>query len=123
MYHNSHIIHQDMIQKFAEVTGDFNPIHINSEYAAKTKFGKIIAHSILIIGLVSADIVKHFSQEKLSPILIHTEFNFLYPIFAGDRIDVHFHGRIHEGKNKKWLVSIHELLNNKLCMDGFVLIR
>ena len=123
MYHNSHIIHQDMIQKFAEQSGDFNKIHVDPEYAAKTIFGRTVAHGVLLLSLVSADVVKHFGQDKRTPILVHMQFNFLHPVFAEDEIDIHFHGRIHEGKNKKWLVSINETKNNKLCVDGFVLIR
>lgn len=35
---------QENVDKFAEITGDNNPIHINKEYAAKTPFGKPIVH-------------------------------------------------------------------------------
>lgn len=35
---------QANVDKFAEISGDNNPIHINPEYAAKTPFGKPIVH-------------------------------------------------------------------------------
>lgn len=36
--------HQKDVDKFAEISGDNNPIHVNAEYAAKTPFGKPIVH-------------------------------------------------------------------------------
>ena len=41
---------------FAEVTGDFNPVHTDEEAAAKTRFGGRIAHGMLSAGLISAAI-------------------------------------------------------------------
>ena len=38
----------------AELTGDFNPIHINDEFAQRTRFQGRIAHSIISAGLISA---------------------------------------------------------------------
>jgi 3-hydroxybutyryl-CoA dehydratase len=42
------------IQKFAEVTGDMNPLHSDAEYAKKTRFGECIAHGMLSAGFISA---------------------------------------------------------------------
>ena len=49
------LITQDMITKYAEVTGDYNPIHVDEEYAKKTKFGKCIAHGMLMGGFFSTE--------------------------------------------------------------------
>ena len=38
---------------YAGVTGDFNPVHINEEYARKTYFKRRIAHGMLSAGLIS----------------------------------------------------------------------
>lgn len=43
---------EKQIKMYAELTGDYNPIHFNEEFAAKTKFKKLIAQggsSIFII--------------------------------------------------------------------------
>ena len=42
------------VRKFAEVSMDVNPIHLDDEYAKKTVFGQRIVHGILTCGLISA---------------------------------------------------------------------
>lgn len=44
---------QDDVKVFAEMVGDVNPIHLDKEYASKTKFKKTIVHGILANGYVS----------------------------------------------------------------------
>jgi len=40
------------IRLYAEVTGDFNPLHIDAAFAARTPFGKPIAHGTMVLNLV-----------------------------------------------------------------------
>lgn len=42
------------IVKYAEVTGDTNPVHLDAEYAAGTMFKERIAHGMLSAGFISA---------------------------------------------------------------------
>ena len=42
------------VQKFADVSEDRNPIHLDEEYAKKSIFGKRVVHGILQAGLISA---------------------------------------------------------------------
>ena len=46
-------ITEEDVMKFAEVTGDFNPIHVDPEFAAKTPFKGTIAHGLLSVGFLS----------------------------------------------------------------------
>jgi 3-hydroxybutyryl-CoA dehydratase len=45
---------EQTIQKFAEVSGDDNPIHLDAAYAATTQFGERIAHGMLSASFISA---------------------------------------------------------------------
>ena len=45
-------ITQSMINKWAEVSGDFNPLHVDPEYGKTTFFGTNIAHGPLTLSLV-----------------------------------------------------------------------
>src|SRR5947199_8864399 len=44
------------IVRFAEVSGDRNPVHLDEEYAARSPFGQRIAHGFLVGSLISATI-------------------------------------------------------------------
>ena len=48
-----HTIRDEDITKFAEVSGDYNPLHMDDEYAAKTPFGQRIAHGALTASYIS----------------------------------------------------------------------
>ena len=70
------------INLFAEVSGDFNPIHMHEEYAKKTFFGGRIAHGIIALSLLSA------AGTKLpgTVILLSMSGRFLKPVRIGDTI-------------------------------------
>jgi acyl dehydratase len=40
----------DEVLKFAELSGDFNPVHLDQEYAKTTRFGRCIVHGVLLNG-------------------------------------------------------------------------
>ena len=52
----SRLIGEADVVKFAEVSGDDNPVHLDEEYARLTHFGGRIVHGILSAGLISAAI-------------------------------------------------------------------
>ena len=51
--YSKQVTDQDVLS-FAGITGDFNPVHVDAEAAAKSRFGGRIAHGMLSAGLVSA---------------------------------------------------------------------
>lgn len=52
------------IQTFAELTGDFNPLHINAEYAENTNFEGQVVHGALLVGYISRLLGMHIPGEK-----------------------------------------------------------
>ncbi len=55
MFHeNTHHITEEAIQEFAKVSGDYNPLHMDEEYAKTTIFGGRIAHGALPASYISA---------------------------------------------------------------------
>jgi len=73
------------VAEFAAAAGDSNPVHHNPEFAAKTRFGRVIASgphtTALLLGLTAA----HFSKYGA---MVGLEFwvRFQRPIFADETI-------------------------------------
>jgi 3-hydroxybutyryl-CoA dehydratase len=72
------------ILAFAEVTGDWNPVHLDTEYAAKTVFREPIAHGMLTAGYISAV----FGSQMPGPgaIYVSQTLNFRAPVRIGDQV-------------------------------------
>ena len=60
-----HITQED-INRYAEASGDFNPIHIDESFAAQTPLGGTIVHGMLILAYVSQMMTGAFGKEWLS---------------------------------------------------------
>jgi acyl dehydratase len=54
----SKVISNDDIKRFATASGDTNPLHLDDDAAAKTRFGGRIAHGTLVGGLISAALAR-----------------------------------------------------------------
>jgi len=67
---------------FAGVSGDTNRLHLDDEFAARTRFGGRIAHGTLVSGLVSAALAR---LPGLT-IYLSQDLEFLQPVDIGDRL-------------------------------------
>ncbi|MCD6453596.1 MAG: MaoC family dehydratase [Dehalococcoidales bacterium] len=56
-----HITQQD-INRYAEASGDFNPIHVDETFAAKTPLGGTIAHGMLVLAYLSEMMTQAFGS-------------------------------------------------------------
>ena len=80
----SKTVTNDDIQKFAHVSGDHNPIHLDDEYAKQTRFGRRIAHGMLGASLISAVIANQLPGH--GSIYLGQTLDFVSPVFPGDKI-------------------------------------
>ena len=81
---------------FAGLTGDFDPIHVDEEFARSTAFGRRIAHGGLVMGLLSttASFMSRRSVERGSlgtPVSIgYDRIRFVKPVFIGDTLTARY---------------------------------
>ena len=59
-------ITQETINLYAEASGDFNPIHVDESFAAKTPLGGTIAHGMLSLAYVSEMMTSAFGPSWIS---------------------------------------------------------
>jgi 3-hydroxybutyryl-CoA dehydratase len=70
------------IQRMAEITGDYNPLHMDEDFAKRTRFKGRIAHGVFSVGLISA--VLGTKLPGPGSIFLRQTLDFLYPVRAGD---------------------------------------
>jgi 3-hydroxybutyryl-CoA dehydratase len=80
----SRTISDDDIRRMAEISGDFNPVHTDDEFARRTRFKGRIAHGLFGAGLISA--VLGTKLPGPGSIYLSQTLNFLHPVRAGDTL-------------------------------------
>lgn len=85
-FSRSRLVTDELICQFAELSGDFNPIHLDEEFAKTTRFGKRIAHGMLSGAFISAVLGYEFSERKILYLSQTKKFN--APVFIGDIVTV-----------------------------------
>src|SRR5438105_15964100 len=72
---------------FAGLSGDFNPIHIDHEFAKTTLFGRPLAHGLLVFSIASGLGLFCPPMRTLAFLAIR-EWHFRGPVFIGDTVHV-----------------------------------
>lgn len=79
-------ITKDEVLKFAELSGDYNKLHVDEAYGIESNFGKNIAHGMLCASLFSQLVGMHCPGEK--SLYLTQTLNFKAPVFYGDNLRV-----------------------------------
>jgi acyl dehydratase len=74
------------VVNFAGVSGDFNPLHTNEQYAKTTIFGRRVAHGVLGIALMVGLIQSLGITEDTMHAFMGLEWDFIRPVFIGDTL-------------------------------------
>ena len=111
-------INEEDVQKFSELTGDVNPVHMNEEYASTTRFKKRIAHGVISAGIISALVGNKLMG--VGSIYVSQELKFLAPVFIGDTLTAS--GEVVERYEAKRRIKVKMEVHNqdgKLVTEGY----
>ena len=86
-----------MVRSYAEITGDYNPLHFDEGFASKTRFGRLMAQGGIATGLLHALVA--MDLPGAGSVFTKQEWTFPNPVFIGDTIRA-------EGR----VVSVHRRL-------------
>ena len=71
---------------YAELTGDFNPIHVDPVHASKTRFGRPIVHGTFVLAELWPVLQRRFGARALQGMEVTVEFR--RPVHVGDSVRV-----------------------------------
>ncbi|MHA1645562.1 MAG: MaoC family dehydratase [Candidatus Freyarchaeota archaeon] len=106
---------------FASLSGDYNPLHIDEEFAKKTPFGTRIAHGLLSVSVMSGYLGQLLNGTAIAFLGAH--YKFTAPVKIGDTI--HAESEVIEKKDKEkyngGVVKIKLQIKNQrgeVCVEG-----
>lgn len=102
-------ISESMVIDFANLSGDNNPLHMDEEYAKKTKFGKRVCHGMLLASFFSK-LVGMYLPGKNSLYFSQT-LNFTLPCFMGDQITIE--GQILDKSLASRIITLKTTIHNQ----------
>ncbi|MFL9950453.1 MaoC family dehydratase [Paraburkholderia agricolaris] len=108
----SRVIDAQAIRLYAELTADFNPVHVDEDFASKTPFGRTIAHGTLTLALIWQAFDVTFGGDVLAG--AEADIRFVKPVLVDTRVTASG-SRVAAGCDDIWRV---EVVND----DGVVVI-
>jgi acyl dehydratase len=83
------------VATYAKLTGDYNPLHFDREFVARTKFGKLVVQGGLTTGLLHALVAMDLPGP--GTVFLSQNWKFIAPVYIGDTITA-----------EAEIVSVHE---------------
>ncbi len=77
-------LNADHVQTFADLTGDYNPLHFDESFTAKTKFKRLVIQGGLTTGLLHALVA--MDMPGPGTVFLSQSWKFTAPVFIGDTI-------------------------------------
>ena len=72
------------VETFAKLTGDYNPLHFDEAFAAKTKFGRLVVQGGLTTGLLHALVA--MDMPGPGTVFLSQSWKFTAPVYIDDTI-------------------------------------
>jgi acyl dehydratase len=91
---------QAAFDRFAAASGDDNPIHVDADFSTRSRFGRTVAHGMLLYSRLWGMLSRHF------PGMRHTEQTLMFPnpAFAGE--ELRFEARVARGEDGSLTVEV-----------------
>ncbi|MEY3953367.1 MAG: hypothetical protein RLZZ397_247 [Pseudomonadota bacterium] len=107
---------QQDVDDFARVSGDCNPVHLDAEFAAQSRFGRPIAHGMLTASLISACLGQRLPGQ--GTVYLSQSVRFMAPVYPGEEIKAQVTVmELLESKNRVRLQT-QCWINDKLVLEG-----
>jgi acyl dehydratase len=75
---------EEHVRQYAEITGDYNPLHFDAAFAAKTKFRRLVVQGGLTTGILNALVATDMPGP--GTVFMSQNWKFTAPVYIGDTI-------------------------------------
>lgn len=109
-------ISQHDVDKFAEISGDYNALHVDQNFARKTKFGQRIVHGMLLASFFSQVVGMHLHTQNV--VYLSQSLNFKNPVYIGDEVAVVFQLKGFSESTRTATFETKILKGKLTCVEG-----
>ena len=105
-----------MVRQFADLSGDHNPIHLDDEYAKTTRFGRRIAHGMILGALIS-----RLLNDKIGSggIYLGQTLKFVNPVYIDDEVTFEFEiTKLHKSRGLGYIDTNVKNSNGDCVLKG-----
>ncbi len=100
---------KDDVEYFAQLSGDFNPVHLDEEFANESRFGKPILHGLLTASLLSGLLGNHLPGHGV--IYLGQTIRFTKPVYIDDTVTAS--AEVIEYMPEKGFIRLQTICNNQ----------
>lgn len=113
----SKTIAESDLDGFARLSGDYNPLHMDADFASGTSFQRRVVHGMLVAGYVSTLVGMHLPGP--GALWTQQDFRWQVPVFIGDSLEITL-TITHKSEGSRTVTIRVEAFNQhgKLVMDG-----
>lgn len=115
------VMDASLVGKFADISEDRNPIHLDEETAAETKFGGCIAHGMLCASLFSALLGERLPGH--GTIYMGQTLKFLAPVMVGAELTATVTVKEIIAEKKRVIMTCEAKVGDKLVISGEATVR
>ncbi len=114
-------VDKETVQRYAEITGDYNPLHFDAEFARRTRFGRLIAQGGIATGLLHALVA--MDMPGPGSVFMRQRWSFPAPVYIGDTL--HAEATVKSVRAKRNMVELEFAVKNQdgeLVLEGEALV-
>ncbi|MDP1719075.1 MAG: MaoC family dehydratase [bacterium] len=113
---------EGVVKRFAEVSEDFSPLHVDAGYGERTEFGANVVHGMLLGSLFSALVGMLCPGE--SALYLSQTLNFRRPVIVGSRVTAE--ARVVSKSDAARIIELEtrvKSINGEVLVDGVAMVK
>ena len=105
----------EMVRAYADLVGDYDPIHFDEEFCKHTVYGRPVAHGALLIGFMSAASTAATIDSRIPMVSLgYDRIRLIGPVFPGDEARTTFTILAHDEARKRIIAEVQVHVDERL---------